>query len=27
QVVHKICKMETTEDKQKFIILKPEYRM
>ncbi|CDJ58282.1 hypothetical protein EMWEY_00049310 [Eimeria maxima] len=26
-VVHKVCKMEATEDKQKFIILKPEFRL
>ncbi|CDJ39892.1 hypothetical protein, conserved [Eimeria tenella] len=26
-VVHKVCKMEATEDKQKFIVLKPEFRL
>ncbi|KAL8269419.1 hypothetical protein Esti_006657 [Eimeria stiedai] len=26
-VVHKVCKMEASEDKQKFIVLKPEFRL
>lgn len=26
-VVHKVCKMEATDDKQKFIVLKPEFRL